>query len=336
MIPKISVIVPCYGVEKYLDRCVQSLLRQSLPEIEIILVDDQSPDRVPEMCDEYALLDSRIKVIHKKNGGLGFARNSGLDLASGEYVAFVDSDDFVDENMYATLYENAKHIDADIVFCNCVFFKDEKHFVSRMDVCQKTVFVGRREVDDFLLDVVGPAPSEKHDVKYMMSVWHALYRKSIFDEKSIRYVSERDLISEDIVFDIDFLRYAQKIVYIPDALYYYCDNGASLSRKKDLTRYERNKTLLRHVENLLSGLFPKNVYKNHFYRQKFVRLRSLLKDAFSCPELNLDPEYVLNDSFWDDMMDEYPYYQMDLKHRVFFWFLKKKNLFLLSLFLRVV
>lgn len=94
MKPKVSIIVPCYNVEKYLDQCMNNLVNQSLQEIEIILVDDGSPDRVPEMCDEWAMKDNRIKVIHKKNEGLGYARNSGLEIAMGEYVTFVDSDDY--------------------------------------------------------------------------------------------------------------------------------------------------------------------------------------------------------------------------------------------------
>ena len=105
---KVSVIVPCYGVEAYLDRCMASLLTQTLDDIEIIMVDDGSPDRVPFMCDDYAKKDSRIKIIHKENGGLGYARNSGLEIAKGEYVAFVDSDDFVSTNMYESMYMEAK------------------------------------------------------------------------------------------------------------------------------------------------------------------------------------------------------------------------------------
>ena len=97
--PKVSIIVPIYNVERFLDRCMDSLLNQTLKDIEIIMVDDGSPDNCPQMCDEYAKNDSRVKVIHKKNAGLGMARNSGLEIATGEYVAFVDSDDYVDCHM---------------------------------------------------------------------------------------------------------------------------------------------------------------------------------------------------------------------------------------------
>ena len=115
--PKISIIVPIYNVEAYLDRCMQSLIMQTLREIEIIMVDDESPDNCPTICDNYAKQDSRIKVIHKKNGGLGFARNSGLEIATGKYIAFLDSDDFVDISMYETLYNTATQYNLDTVFC---------------------------------------------------------------------------------------------------------------------------------------------------------------------------------------------------------------------------
>ena len=114
--PKVSVIIPCYKVEKYLDRCVESVINQTLKDLEIILVDDESPDHVPEICDEWALKDARIKVIHKKNGGLGMACNSGIEVATGKYVAFLDSDDWIDANMYQTMYDTAEKHQAQMVF----------------------------------------------------------------------------------------------------------------------------------------------------------------------------------------------------------------------------
>ena len=100
MQPKVSIVVPVYNVEKYLDRCIQSLRNQTVRDIEIILVDDESPDNCPALCDRYALEDARIKVVHKKNGGLSSARNAGLKAAAGKYVGFVDSDDDVELDMY--------------------------------------------------------------------------------------------------------------------------------------------------------------------------------------------------------------------------------------------
>ena len=115
--PKISVIVPVYKVEKYLDRCVESIVNQTYKNLEIILVDDGSPDNCPVMCDEWAEKDERIRVIHKENGGLADARNAGMNIATGDYIGFVDSDDWIEPNMYEVLLKNALKYDADISRC---------------------------------------------------------------------------------------------------------------------------------------------------------------------------------------------------------------------------
>ena len=113
--PEISIIVPIYNVEQYLKRCVDSILAQTFKDFELILVDDGSPDSCPFICDEYARIDSRIKVIHKANGGLSDARNAGLEMAMGNYIAFVDSDDWIASDTYEYLYELIKKNKADVV-----------------------------------------------------------------------------------------------------------------------------------------------------------------------------------------------------------------------------
>lgn len=128
--PKVSVIVPIYNVEKYLDRCMESLLNQTLKDIEIIMVDDGSPDNCPQMCDEYAKKDRRIKVVHKKNGGLSDARNAGLKVATGEYVAFVDSDDYQSLNTYEELYHQAESGDYDVVYGGAFWNKSNGEFLN--------------------------------------------------------------------------------------------------------------------------------------------------------------------------------------------------------------
>lgn len=114
MNPLISVIVPIYNVEKYLVRCVDSIVNQTYKNLEIILVDDGSPDRCPQMCDDYAEKDSRIKVVHKKNGGLSDARNAGMAVATGEYISFIDSDDWIETSMFELLLNNIFQYDCEI------------------------------------------------------------------------------------------------------------------------------------------------------------------------------------------------------------------------------
>ena len=115
--PLISVIVPVYKVEKYLERCVKSICAQTYQNLEIVLVDDGSPDQCGEMCDMFAKQDSRIRVVHKENGGLSDARNAGLDVMTGDYVGFVDSDDWIEPDMYQVLYERLIKEKAEISCC---------------------------------------------------------------------------------------------------------------------------------------------------------------------------------------------------------------------------
>ena len=142
---KISVVVPVYNVEEYLDQCVESLVGQTYKNLEVILVDDGSPDNCPAMCDEWAERDNRIKVIHKENGGVSSARNAALDIASGDYIGFVDSDDWIEPDMYEILIKNAKKYDADISRCAGLFdYCDRSEEYNEVSSC--TVYKGKDEL----------------------------------------------------------------------------------------------------------------------------------------------------------------------------------------------
>lgn len=222
--PKVSIIVPIYNVEKYLDRCMESLLNQTLEDIEIIMVDDGSPDNCPKMCDEYAKKDKRVKVIHKKNGGLGYARNSGLDIATGEYVAFVDSDDYTDLDAYRSLYDKAKESDADIVYAG--FYNQHPDMSESVFFILDNTWVDH-EIISFLSDMIfDEKPREK---TVCMSMWNAVYKRDIIEKYHVRFQSEREIMSEDIVFHTTLLPLCHKVVCIPIALYHYCYNGESLT-----------------------------------------------------------------------------------------------------------
>ena len=127
--PKLSVIVPIYNVEQYIHKCVDSILNQNFKDFELILVDDGSPDSCGKICDEYAQKDERVKVIHKVNGGLSDARNFGLEKAKGEYVSFIDSDDWVDENIYSESLKYMEENDLDIVCFDVTEVRTNKNLV---------------------------------------------------------------------------------------------------------------------------------------------------------------------------------------------------------------
>ena len=208
--PKISIIVPVYNVEKYLERCINSLRNQSLGDIEIILVDDFSSDLSPQICDKAAESDFRIKVIHKVNEGAGKARNAALQIATGKYIGFVDSDDFIDRDMFKTLYEKAEKYGSDLVMSG-VLFVDGNMFSQQGECIRKTYFdkdthfETEEELKKLRLGIVGALPEDADDSKYGMSIWKNLFRREIITENNINFQSEREMLSEDALFMIDYI-----------------------------------------------------------------------------------------------------------------------------------
>ena len=200
----ISVIVPVYKVEDYLDQCVQSISRQTYSNLEIILVDDGSPDKCPKMCEEWAARDSRIKVLHKQNGGLSSARNAGLDICSGEFIAFVDSDDWLKEEMYQILYDTIERENADICACNIIRCYQDKEAIwgTRMYMSGGP---------DKMLDML------YSDSGFPVASWNKLYKRKLWE--NFRFPEGK--LCEDAFTTYLLLDKANKIVQIPDALYCY-------------------------------------------------------------------------------------------------------------------
>lgn len=250
----ISIIVPIYNVERYLDRCMDSILHQTYKNIEVIMVDDGSPDSCPQMCDEYALRDNRIKVIHKENAGLGFARNSGLEVANGQFVVFVDSDDYVTLDMCESLYRAAKEYDADVVYGGVIYENTQTLEKNESPSVSNTIVWEGERVKEFLLDMVACEPSSAKDTIMEVSVWKALFRKKLFDEYGIKFVSERQLISEDVIFDIDYLSRCKRIAAIPNCVYYYCVNPNSLSKSFRTDRFDKVLVLYNEIKSRLNAI----------------------------------------------------------------------------------
>ena len=247
---KISVIVPVYKVEQYLERCVKSILEQSLKEIEIILVDDGSPDNCPAICDQYAAQYKNIKVIHKENQGLGFARNSGMEVASGEYLAFVDSDDYIAPDSLKQLYEETQKHHADTVIGLYNRVNNDGSIVKGQALEKNITYSGHEEILEHVLKNMLGSPKEYYDDIYlMMSVWMGLYSRKIIEENKIRFPSERQYISEDLIFDLDYFPKCRCVRISDIDYYYYCENGASLTLSYRPDRLEKNKILFREMES---------------------------------------------------------------------------------------
>ena len=332
MQPKVSIVVPVYKVEKYLERCVTSLRNQSMSCVEIILVDDGSPDSCPQMCDRLAELDSRIKVVHKANGGLGFARNSGLDVASGEYVTFVDSDDFVDQSMYETLYNEASQSNSDAVFSSYIKEVTTDKWVNCQEVTSKRVLTGH-SITTFFLDMIASAPGVSRERQYEMSTCRAIYRRQLIENHSVRFLSEKKVVSEDLFFQIDFLRHAEKGTFLPLNFYHYCFNQSSLTNTFLPEKYERFKFMR---ESLLYRIKSVDGSEDRVNRLFIGYIRSYLQQLVRSNRSDKSEvlDSILSDSIWDDLKNSYPKSNLPVYQRISYSLICKKRPALLTLYIK--
>ena len=229
---KVSIIVPIYNVERYLEACIESILSQTYGNFELILVDDGSPDQCGIICDKYATQDSRIKVIHKENQGLGMARNTGLDYATGEFVCFVDSDDWLEQHAIEYWIRAQRKYDADIVMCNYQKRNDNKEVLYRYEIRNKECCYRGKEIEqEIFWPMIGQESMVREDFTINMCVWTNLYRRELIESEQIRFLSEREYLSEDICFNLQYLLSCKVAVMIPESLYCYRYNPTSLTSR---------------------------------------------------------------------------------------------------------
>lgn len=288
MEPLISIIVPIYNVSKYLDRCMDTILNQTYKNLEIIMVDDESPDDCGTKCDEYAKKDERIVVIHKKNAGLGMARNSGLEIAKGEYVGFIDSDDYVSIDMFQKLYETLKRNNADTCFGRYYDVDSEGNAREAREYYKRALYK-KDQVKELILGMIGSLPGEPGDVEIGMSVWKSLYSMELIKEYNLRFPSEREFISEDIVFHMEYLQKAQCVAVCDNFGYYYCDNGASLTKSYKADRFEKEKILFEKEKLELDKIFGQKQYVQRLYKSFLGRVRRCISQ-----EVNDNPDKSIN------------------------------------------
>ena len=213
MNPLISVIVPIYNVEKYLARCVDSIVNQTYKNLEIILVDDGSPDLCPQMCDDYAEKESRIKVVHKKNGGLSDARNAGMAVATGEYISFIDSDDYVSDDFFECLLDVMNKENSDIAECSVVKFYEDNPFDEFID----DLSVKTYDTQDAMSALIAENPFHQH-------VWNKLYKTELV--KDIPYAVGK--LNEDEFWTYQVFGRANKVARLNKTMYYYFQRSSSI------------------------------------------------------------------------------------------------------------
>ena len=235
----ISVIVPVYNVQKYLRRCIDSILNQTYRNLEIILVDDGSSDESGAICDNYASEDNRIKVIHKSNGGLSSARNAGILESTGNYICFVDSDDWLDERYVEVLYKLINTHQADISACRfCEAVEGQPVTENKLSVNSLVI------TDNLMLHAI----TEK---TYAGFACNKLFQSKIIKDNNLLF-DEKIFNGEDLPFTVDYLRYCSKVAYTPSQLYYYNIRPQSITTTRKFS--ERYYTILYAREKVLGIL----------------------------------------------------------------------------------
>lgn len=217
--PKISIIVPVYNVEQYLGNCIDSILNQTFKDFELILVNDGSTDNSLDICKHYKNIDDRICIINKKNGGLSSARNAGLDIAKGEYIGFVDSDDYIHPQMYEILYKVIIKNDAEMSVCN---FK--RVFNSNEDLIFYNKCNDKSMTIEYLSNIESLHRMSQENGVVLVVAWNKLYKKDLF--KNLRY--KEGIIHEDECIVHRILYAAKKINYIHEKLYFYLQRDGSI------------------------------------------------------------------------------------------------------------
>lgn len=293
----ISIIVPIYNVEKQLSECIESILNQTFMNFELILVDDGSPDKCGEICDEYEKKDKRIKVIHKKNGGLSDARNAGLDIAKGKYIGFVDSDDIIHPEMYERMYNCINKYNADIVQCKFKKFKTIEDINKLSNITNDNIehYTSKEAIIDMI-----------DNNKINVNIWNKLYKRELFESERF----PKGKIHEDEFLTYKLIYKSNKVTYINEELYYYYQNdngimnGSNLIKRLDRIEaleersnfflksgdkdlYDKSNTAVFFALNKLYFIFKRNKQL-----KKEIAYINLLKDK------TIKTAYILSDNIY--------------------------------------
>lgn len=291
--PAISVIVPVYKAEKYIHRCLDSIINQTFRDFELILIDDGSPDKSGEICDEYAAKDERVKVIHKENEGVSVARNCGIDKAQGKYISFVDADDEVAPTYMDTLNKYIQQ--SDIVFFSSIWFHEDKSklIILMDDFCSNEYSLIEEEI--LLL------MKNNCDHNLFGFTWNKIFKADIIKEHNIKFI-ENLSVSEDEIFTLDYCRFIKSMMVISTPLYnYYRKKDGLTHRKKevsewlsladnlrDLSESYSNSNLKRYlserfVEYLLIAINDIHLFNRRFYSVYNKIVRFCRKNSIPIP-----------------------------------------------------
>lgn len=263
---KISVIVPVYNVEKYLKRCVESIIAQTYRNIEIILVNDGSTDNSPKICDEFALMDSRIKVIHKKNEGVSAARNTGIVISTGQFIAFCDSDDWLDVDMLSYLYQLMKKTSCEIASCPVWYDYDDKKRNSSELLNKEKIYNAKEAI------------IELHKGRYLHHwVWNNLFKRELIEKQ--RFSCKLSL-GEDYVFMCKALDKCNGIIVGSKPKYHYFQRQSSVCNAGYTYKNYQSLLMYNQYRKYFIEKYPEyvNIFDAHFILEEMAVITAMIKN----------------------------------------------------------
>lgn len=316
----VSVIVPVYNVEKYLNRCIESIVNQTYKNLEILLIDDGSPDNCPLICDEWAKKDKRIRVIHKANAGLGMARNTGIENANGKYICFFDSDDYFELTTIEKCVFSARQNNSDVVlfgFCDAFENGDIKPLtISDCNSVYKDKEILNKLLPDLLVNSYG----------LDISACAKMFRLDLLINKDIRFKSEREIISEDAYFIIELFENVTVASVVPECLYYYYKSVGSLTRSYRGDRQAGNDFFLNKcIEYIKANDYPEIVERAVtvcYHGYTIGAIKQIFAASIDSKTKNKELRKIFNNSFLlntlkSDIID------IEKKSLRFFWYALK-------------
>lgn len=297
--PIVSVIVPVYNAEKYISKCINSILDQSLKDFEIILINDGSEDKSSDICDEYSRLYEKIRVIHIKNSGPARARNIGIENARGKYIAFIDSDDAMEKQMLEVMVHEAKKNNADIVICNFNIVSFDNKIISKGNhSLNKYRFEGNKNITNEMI-----YKFYNDDYFGLPALWNKIYKRDFIISKNIR-IDENLFRGEDFWFNINALRNANVVITVQDYLYnYYQVNENSIMHSIRLEQYnewKRNikKLLLYNDQFFDFDINYSRFYFNFIYKVQYFILNIMQSNILQKKEKRLFIINIIKDDFY--------------------------------------
>ena len=331
MNPKLSIIVPVYNAEKYLHQCVDSILEQELTDLEVILVDDGSIDISAAICDEYVSRDSRVKVIHKTNGGVCLARNTGIESSSGEYITFVDADDWIESNMYREMITVIAGHQADIGICSFTFFDGRNYRDDILPWENFTVFEKKEIREKLIPALVSPMDLEGNKQPVLMgSVCRCIFKGELIRSNQI-FFNLKIKFTEDVLFDIQAFSLAESIIICRQPYYNYRQDTrfkSSTTQRYMVGAYQIYKSCKQEIENIISGIgYDQRMQKQMQWSsciQVLTAIRNLCAPGtpHSLGERVKQARYYIMDSDFEQNVDKLGYFYFRWDHKILVWLLR--------------